>query len=270
MRKSTKSFAALALSTLLSVSLLTGCGSASQDSGNAANKNTDQAAAKTLTMFTSADYYPYEFHETKDGNDQIVGMDIDIATYIAKELGYELKVVDTDFNGLVPALQSKRADFVMAGMSTSPERKKNVDFSNNYYEAKNTLVSKKDSPITKPEQLSGKRLAVQIGSMQEKAAQVIAKEINGVEVVSLNKMGEIIQEVVTGRSAAAVVENTIAQGFLEKNPGLQSTVMTTNNTEGYAIAFPKGSEHVEKFNEILKKMEENGEMDKLIKKWLGQ
>ncbi|QDX95104.1 ABC transporter substrate-binding protein [Brevibacillus laterosporus] len=270
MTKHTKAFVTLALSSLLSISLLTGCGTASKDSGNAAGGSTDKAAAKTLTMFTSADYYPYEFHETKDGNDQIVGMDIDIATYIAKELGYELKVVDTDFNGLVPALQSKRADFVMAGMSTSPERKKNVDFSNNYYEAKNTLVSKKDSPITQPEQLAGKRVAAQIGSMQETAAQAIAKEVQGVEVVSLNKMGEIIQEVITGRSGAAVVENTVAQGFLDKNPNLQSTVMTTNNTEGYAIAFPKGSEHVEKFNEVLKKMEENGEMDKLIKKWLGQ
>ncbi|WP_232696937.1 transporter substrate-binding domain-containing protein [Brevibacillus daliensis] len=270
-----KSFMTLALTSLLSISLLTACGTGGNDAATTgAPGSTDKPegteAQKKLTMYTSADYFPYEFHEMKDGKDQIVGFDIDVANYIAKELNYKLEVVDTDFNGLIPALQSKRADMVLAGMSTSPERRENVDFSDNYYEAKNTLVYLKDTPVSSQEELAGKRVSAQLGSMQEKAAQEAAKTVQGVEVVSLNKMGEVIQEVKTKRSAAAIVENTIAKGYLEQHPDLAMTEMTTQNTEGYAIAFPKGSELTPQINEVLKKMKENGEMDKLIQKWLGQ
>lgn len=100
-------------------------------------------AGRKLVMVTSADYPPYEFRNTATGNNKIIGFDVDIAKYITKELSYQLEIRDTDFNGIIPALQSKRADFAMAGMTPTAERKKNVDFSNIYYEAKNTIVAKK-------------------------------------------------------------------------------------------------------------------------------
>ena len=100
-------------------------------------------AGRKLVMVTSADYPPYEFRNTAIGNNEIIGFDVDIAKYITKELSYQLEIRDTDFNGIIPALQSKRADFAMAGMTPTAERKKNVDFSNIYYEAKNTIVAKK-------------------------------------------------------------------------------------------------------------------------------
>ena len=81
-------------------------------------------ANKTLTLATSPDYPPYEFKDTAVSGNEIIGFDIDIAKYITKELGYELKVIGMDFNGLIPALQAKRADFVMAGMTPTAERKK--------------------------------------------------------------------------------------------------------------------------------------------------
>ncbi|OUL37012.1 hypothetical protein BV372_05185, partial [Nostoc sp. T09] len=85
----------------------------------------------TLTMITSPDYPPYEFYDTQGGERQIVGFDIDIAKNLAQKLGFKLQVMESDFNGLIPALQANRADFVMAGMTPTPERQKNVDFSNN-------------------------------------------------------------------------------------------------------------------------------------------
>ena len=86
-----------------------------------------------------------KFYETKGGKRQIVGFDIDIANYISKELGFKLNIAQSDFNGLIPALQANRADFVMAGMTPTPERRENVDFSNIYYEAKDTIVALKSS-----------------------------------------------------------------------------------------------------------------------------
>ncbi|MEJ8544466.1 transporter substrate-binding domain-containing protein [Brevibacillus borstelensis] len=273
MKKS--AFASLALSSLLAVAVLAGCGTGNQPGTAqqpAGQEPAGQAAGggKKLVMATSADYKPYEYHDLSSGKDEIVGFDVDIAKYIGKELGYEIEVVDMNFDGLVPALQSKRADFVMAGMTPTPERLQNADFSTIYYDAKNTIVSKKESDLTKPEQLAGKKIAVQTGSIQEGAAKDLQKTMQGLEIVSLNKTGEIVEEVKTGRVDAAILEDTVAKGYVEANPELQFTTIQSDEVNGSAIAFPKGSAHVEEFNKAIKTMQENGEMDKLIKKWFGQ
>lgn len=218
---------------------------------------------KKLTMATSADYPPYEFHDTSGGEDKIVGFDIDIANFLAKDLGFELKINDVDFNGLLPALQSKRADFVMAGMTPTPERKKNAEFSNIYYNAKNTIVALKDKKLTKEADLKGKKVGVQLGTIQEKEA----KEMKGIEVVPLNRIGDIIQELKSKRIDAAIIEDAVAKGYIEQNKDLQFTVIPPKGPNGSAVAFPKGSKLPAAFNESLRKLKESGELDKLIKKW---
>lgn len=270
-----QSLVSLAFTSLLAAAVLAGCGTGNQPGTGqpAGTPQSGQASGgtKVLNMATSADYKPYEFHDLSSGKDEIVGFDVDIANYIGKKLGYEVKVTDMNFDGLVPALQTNRADFVMAGMTPTPDREKNVDFSTIYYDAKNTIVTKKESSLTKPEQLAGKKVAVQLGSIQESAAKELATSTApGLQITSLNKTGEIVEEVKTGRVDAAILEDTVAKGFVESNPGLQYTTIQSDEKNGSAIAFPKGSPHVEEFNKVIKEMQENGEMDKLIKKWFGQ
>ncbi|EQB44822.1 hypothetical protein CGLO_16387 [Colletotrichum gloeosporioides Cg-14] len=89
-------------------------------------------------MATSADYPPFE---SKDG-DKIVGFDVDLATALAKKNGYKLEIQDMDFASLVSALKTNKADIVLAGMTPTEKRKKQVDFSDVYYNAKNLVVSK--------------------------------------------------------------------------------------------------------------------------------
>lgn len=218
---------------------------------------------KKLVMITSADYPPYEFRNTATGKDEIIGFDVDIANRIAKELGFQLEVKDSDFNGIIPALQSRRADFAMAGMTPTPERKKNVDFSDIYYEAKNTIVALKGSNLKKPEDLAGKKVGVQLGSIQEKAA----KKFKDVKLQSLNKTGEIIEEVKAKRVDAAILEDTIAKGFIASNPDLEFNTIPNAEASGSAIAFPKGSPLVNDFNRVLKQIKDSGETQQLVKKW---
>jgi len=222
-----------------------------------------QYAGRTLVMVTSADYPPYEFRDTAQGN-EIIGFDIDIANYIAQELGFELKIQDTDFSGIIPALQSQRADFAMAGMTPTEERRQNVDFSDIYYEAKNTIVALKGSNFQQPEDLAGKRVGVQLGSIQETAA----KEFKDVTIVPLNRTGEIIQEVKSRRVDAAIIEDTIATGFVANNPDLEFNTIEAGEG-GSAIAFPRGSPLVADFNGVLQQMQSSGEIDRLINKWFG-
>lgn len=227
---------------------------------------TKLVAQEKLTMVTSADYPPYEFRDTATGKNEIIGFDVDIAKNIAQELGIELEIKDTDFNGIIPALQSGRADFAMAGMTPTAERKKNVAFSDIYYEAKNTIVAKKGSNITKPEDLAGKNVGVQLGSTQEEAA----KKFKNVKLKSLNRTSEIIQEVKAGRIEGAIIEDTIAKGFIGSNPDLEFNTLPNVGEAGSAIAFPKGSNRVADFNRVLAQMKQSGEIENLVKKWFDK
>lgn len=224
----------------------------------------------TLTLITSPDYPPYEFYDTKGGDRQIVGFDIDIANTLAKELGFKLKVMESDFNGLIPALQANRADFVMAGMTPTPERQKNVDFSIIYYEAKDTIVAPKNSNLKQPKDLSGKKVGVQLGTIQEQNAQKIAQKVAGIQLKQLNKVPEVVQEIKSGRIDAAIVEDTVAKGFAQANPDLEFNVIPSEEASGSAIAFPKGSSLVEPFNKVLQQMKDKGELAKLATKWFSQ
>lgn len=267
-----KSLFSVVVSSLIAAAVLAGCGTGGQSAadGQAGQPAADAGQKPKLVMATSADYKPYEFHDLSSGKDEIVGFDVDIAKYIANELGFELQIQDMNFDGLIPALQTGRADFVMAGMTPKPERLQNADFSVIYYESKNSIVVKKESSIAKPEDLAGKKIAVQTGSIQEMYAQELAKKLQGLQIVSLNKIGEMVEEVKTGRVDAAIIEDTVAIGFIEANPQLAYKTVEETGANGSAVAFPKGSKHVEEFNQVIKKMQENGEMDKLIKKWFGE
>lgn len=216
-------------------------------------------------MATSADYPPYEFVDSSSGSQEVIGFDADIAKYITERLGVGLKIDNVDFNGLIPALQSKRADFVMAGMTPTPERKQSVDFSAIYYDAKNTIVAKKSDSLTTANSLGGKTVGVQLGSIQETAAKDIAKEVKGIQVKQLNRISEMVQELKAGRVDALIIEDTVAKGFVDSNPELEFNVISS--TGGSAIAFPKGSELQAKIDPILAEMKTSGKMDELITKW---
>jgi ABC-type amino acid transport substrate-binding protein len=248
--------------TAVTLAALTGCGATStktnQTSGTAANE-------PTLVMATSADYKPYEFHDTSSGQDKIVGFDIDIANAIAKKLHFKMKIKDMDFNGLIGALQSGRADFVIAGMTPTAKREKSVDFSQIYYQAQNAIVTKQGSGITTLDQLKGKKVGAQLGSIQES----MAKKVQGANVVSLNTIPTIVQDLKTNRVDAAIIEATVAKGYVTSNSNLQMNIIKDSGPNGSAIAFPKGSKWVAKFNTVLTQMKSDGELTQLINKWFG-
>ncbi|MDV2683241.1 transporter substrate-binding domain-containing protein [Alkalihalophilus lindianensis] len=262
------------LTAVLSVGLLAGCGAEgdappeveapADEPTEEVDENATTGDGDTLIMATSADYPPYESVELETG--EIVGFDIDIAEHIASELGYELEIEDVDFNGLIPAMEAGRADFVLAGMTPTPEREENVDFSDIYYEATNLIVTKEDAEISSLEDLDGLTVGVQLGSIQEGEAEDLAEEI-GFEVEKRDRIPELIQELLAGRLDAILMEDTVADGYMESQSGLAQFEVPSEELAGSAIAFPKGSELREPFNEKLNEMIDSGLMDELIIKW---
>ncbi len=257
-----KKIISILLMSVLIIGILAACGGAGdQSAGEGDNKDSD---AKVLKMATSGDYAPFEYIDTAKG-EEIIGLDIDIAKAITERLGYELKIQDMDFGGLISALQSGQADFVMAAMSATDERRKSVDFSETYYTSKHVIVSKKDSGIKSVEDLKGKKVGAQLGSIQEEKTKELA-ETTDFTYESRNRIPELIQEILAGRLDAAIIEDTVAKGYLEETKDIAG-ITIEDADGGYAIAFPKGSELTEEFNAELKKMIETGEIDQIIKKW---
>lgn len=251
-----------ALSVLFAFGVTTGCASSSGDGGETANADGD----KVLVMATSADYPPYEFYETAKGEGEPVGFDIDIAKALTEKLGYTLEVEDMEFNGIIPALQSERVDFAMSGMTPTEERKQSVDFSEIYYDAKNTIISKSDSGLASYEDLEGKKVGVQLGSIQEGEAKEQAETID-MTIEPRNKVSELIQEVKAGRLDAAIVEDAVAKGYVQNNEDLEFSTVEIEGESGSAIAFPKGSPLAAEFEQALTELKDSGELDGMVTTW---
>jgi len=258
------------LTALLTITVMTACNPQASDTTSSPGASPAGAGGgQTLTMATSADYPPYEFVDSASGSQEIIGFDVDIARYISEQLGYQLEIDNIDFNALIPTLQSNRADFVMAGMTPTEERKQNVDFSDIYYEAKNAIVAQAGSNLTTPESLSGKTLAVQLGSIQEGEAKDYQETIQGIELKPLNRINEMIQELKAGRIDAILMEDTVAAGYLASNSDLEANTVPNTGESGSAIAFPKGSPLLAEFNPVLAEMKSSGKIDELVTKWFG-
>ena len=247
----------LFLMLIFTLVVMAACGQ--KDETNEA-KNTDK---KVLTMATSADFAPFE---SRDPSGKVEGFDIDLANAIADELGYKLEIKDMKFDGLVGALQAKRVDMVLAGMSATDKRKENVDFSTAYNHSGEMFLTKKDSSIKTVDDLKGKTVAVQLGTIQEEGAKTLQKKVD-FTLKPLDNSTTLIQELVTGRVQVAYLDKSVATGYM-KEQGLAGFDDPTSSSPGMAVAFPKGSNLVDDVNKALQKLEENGKLQELKDKWL--
>lgn len=249
------------LAIVASAALMLGaCGN--DDSASGSSDASDDT--KVLKMGTSAEFPPFE---SRNVEGEIVGFDIDLANHIADELGYKLEINDMKFDGLIGALQNDRVDMVIAGMSATEQRKENVDFSTEYNHSGEMFLTPKGSDVKTLEDLEGKVVGVQLGTIQEEGANSIIKD-EGInfELKSLDDSGALIQEILSGRIDAAYMDKAVAKGYIDAQD-LDAFDDPTTASPGMAVAFPKGGDLVEDVNKVLAEMEESGKMDELKEKW---
>lgn len=259
-----KKWGILTVCLMLAGSMLAGCGEKNKEGASTADNGSNQANAKTVVLGTSADFPPYEFHKMIDGKDQIVGFDIDIAKEIAKDMGANLEVKDMDFKALLGELSSGRVDFVISGMTPDENRKKEVDFSNNYYKAEQAVVVReKDKDKYKTMQsLEGVSFGIQTGSIQED----IAKTIPNAKITGLGKINDIIMQLNSGRVDASIMEKPVAEAFLKNVKGLAiADAVPDYQEDGYAIGVKKGNqEMVDQINKTLDRLNSEKKIDQFV------
>ncbi|GAA6325344.1 basic amino acid ABC transporter substrate-binding protein [Fusobacterium ulcerans] len=221
-------------------------------------------AAKKLYVGTNAEFKPYEYLE----GDKITGFDIDFMDAIGKEIGYEVHWVNMGFDGLLPALQMKKVDAVIAGMSQTPERQKAVDFSMPYMFTKSEhyVIVNENSPIIKKEELKDKKVGVQIGTIQEE----FTIALGGIPQI-YNAWTGALMDLQQDKISAVIIADVSGNAYLENMKGLKKVDIVIDSQPGASIAFRKGeTDLVKAVNEAILKLRDDGTYLQLLEKYFPE
>lgn len=263
----------LLLIALFVIGVAAGCGS--KDTPAPAATGTQEAATaaapaekEKLILAINATFPPFESVEVDAaGKQTFVGIDMDIADYIAEKLNVEFEITDMAFSGLVTAISSGRADICISGISPTAERLEVIDFSDPYFYPQTGILSVAGSGYKTLESLEGKKIGCSMGTTYAKQAA----SVKDAEVVELDNTPLVVQEIINGRIDAGIFDGSQAFEFMKEYKNLELNLLPAEmvKEDSYAIALPKNSPYKDQINQILKEMQENGKMDEILTKWLG-
>ena len=277
-----KKWLSLLLAAALSLSLLTGCGgSSSATETPAASGSGDSAPAQTqtrldkvlaegkITNVCEPYFAPYEFIDnTKSGQEQFRGADMELARYIAKELGVELEIVPLEWSAVLTGVGAGKYDMAVAGMAYTPERAETMAMSKVYKPGgdQGLLVpADKVDEYTSLADFAGKRVGFQSGTVQE---QNVLTQLPDSEPVTFDIIQNAVLALDSGKVDAVSVSVPNGEMFVSTNPKLAvSSVLFDNSMNGNVIGFPKGeTELVDAVNKIIDQVLEQG----LYDQWLEE
>ena len=224
----------------IGAALLAGCGGS--------NSN-------TLKMITEATFPPYEFLRGQE----IVGIDVEICRAVAQKLGKEFQAETVDFDSVIPAVISGKADLAAAGITVTEDRKKNVDFSIPYVKTGIVVISKKSNPFKDVAQLKGKKIGVQSGTTSE---NYVVNDLRQ-EPERLRSPAEAVAGLKAGRCDFVIADIDPAKNCVKGEPDLALSDFITS--EEYAVAIRKGQpELLKAINETIAELKQNGKLAKWV------
>lgn len=251
----------LLLTLLLLATALAACGGAKTASSGPTPTLDQIKKDGVLRIGTSPDYPPFE---SLDEKNNVIGFDIDIMTEVAKKLGVKLEIVQMGFDNLIPALNAKKFEVMAAGVSVDEDRKKAVDFTRPYMAGNYAIVVHKDfkGTVAKLEDLKGKTVAVQIGTVQADEA----KKISGITVKEYNLFTEAKSAVSARQADALYLDGTVGDAFVKADKNLKVIAELPAQPTAYALRkdTPDLTEYI---TGVLDEMEKNGKLSKLVQKW---
>lgn len=269
-----KRILALAAAAAMAFSM-TACGSGNGGAADGDNTQTsadaeasgDNADGGVLVMATNAAFPPYEYVE--DG--EIVGIDAEIAGAIAEDLGMTLEIDDMEFDSIVPAVTTGKADMGVAGMTVTEDRLKNVNFSDSYATGVQVIIVPEDSDITSPDDLANDKM---IGTQQGTTGYIMCSaspEDGGYgedHVIAYPNGASAVEALKGGKVDCVVIDNEPAKAFVAENEGLK-ILDTEFAVEDYAIAIAKDNDELlEKVNASLAKLKEDGTLQQIVDKYI--
>ena len=223
-------------------------------------------AGKTVKVGCNATFLQYEYCEmAADGSKNYVGMNIDIVKAIVEKNGGSVEFVDMPFKSLMAAIQAGQIDFCSGGMAPTEEREKTLDFSEIFFYPRNAIVYRAEDDYPDLDSLQGKTVAYVFGTNY----QQVAESIPDVNAVGIQGSPACIEEVKSKRADACIIDGAGASEFLKNNDTLKMSLLDKTD-DCFAIGFPKESPYYETFNNTLKEMMDDGELNKIIAEHLSE
>lgn len=227
-----------------------------------------QKKSDKLIVAMELAYPPFE---TKDESGNPDGISVDFAKALGEHLGREVEIVNTAWDGLIPSLQTGKADMVISSMTVTDQRKEQVDFSVPYAKALLAILANKDSGIESIENLNqaGKRVAVKTGS----TGYLFAKNnLDKAEIIPLADESACVTEVVQGKADAFLYDQLTIYRNQLKNPDTTTAVyIPFQDAEYWAVAVKKGNQQLlSQIDEFIEKYTAEGGFITLSDKYLKQ
>ena len=248
---------ALVMALAMTVCLLAGCG----------NKMTVED--DTLIMATNAEFPPYEYIE----NNEVVGIDAEIAAAIAEKLGLKLKIENMEFDSIISSVKGGKVDIGAAGMTVTPERLEEVNFTTSYATGVQVVIVTEDSPITSVDDLFAEGANTTIGVQLATTGDLYSTwdiEDEGLGTVDrYNKGADAVMALKSGKVDCVIIDNEPAKAFVAENEGLK-ILDTEYAVEDYAIAISKNNEELlEAVDKALNELIEDGTVASIVNKYIG-
>jgi polar amino acid transport system substrate-binding protein len=216
---------------------------------------------KALRVGTEAAYFPFEFQE----GGVIKGFDADLIRAVGREIGRPIDLQNAEFQGLVPGLKTDKFDAVISCVSITEERRKEVDFSDPYYDAGQIVaVRAEETAIRSKDDLKGKR----IGAQMNTTGLEQARTMGGREVKEYKDVNMAFQDLLNGQVDAVINDEPVSRRLVAVKPGFK-LVGEIFTKEQYGIVVQKGNTALlTEINRALKVIRESGELEKLREKWI--
>ena len=224
-------------------------------------------AAEKYIVATDCTWPPMEY---LDENKQPVGFDVDFITEVGKAAGFEVDVRNIAWDGIFGGVATGQYDIVAAATTITPERQKQFDFSDPYYEVAQAVVLPAGKNIKNLEDLKGKKVGGQIGTT---GVFVIRKSGVPVDLKEYDDVGLAIQDMLGGRLDAVICDDPVALYYVNKKAdtaGKLNISFKTEEKEYYGFTVRQGrNDLVEKLNKGIKEVKASGVEAKLLQKWMG-
>ncbi len=254
------------------VLILAACANAGVNAKAEGNASTDAESdslqrvmdAGKLTVVGSGGYPPFNYI---DDNGEVIGFDVEVGQVIADRLGVELNYVTGEWSGLIEGLRNERYDGILGSMAITDKRLQSVNFSEPYYYSGAQLIVAKDSGITDPSQMEGKKIAVVTATNFEKDAQALNAELK-----LYDDDNSTLMELINGRVDGVITDKIVAVTAMKDMEGGEILALAGGvmRSERIGIAINKNDDELlEAINDILTDMHEDGTLTQISEKWLG-
>lgn len=272
-RSRTLALIALAVTMLMT---LAACGGGGENNGEGGGKENTSgggsttggaSGGETITVASDIAYRPFEFSE----NGEAKGFDIDLMNEIGERAGFGVKYQNVAFDGIIGGLGSNLYDASISSMTITPEREEQIDFSDPYFNADQSLLVTADSDIQAVEDIGDATVGVQIGTTGEIKANEFADagDITG-DVRTFDTIEDAFAALENQQVDAIINDLPVSQDKANKSDGNLEIVQTIPTGEQYGIAFPTDSELVGPVNDALAEVKDDGTYAKIYEKWIGR